>query len=157
MNKPGTQVLDLPDHGVKTKHADRGMLVFDPVRRKWVALTPEEWVRQHVINYLLVDLACPISILGVEIPLQLNGLAKRADIVVFGNEGKPVALIECKAPAVRIGTRTFEQAARYNSVFKVRYLMVTNGLKHFCCSVDHERSTVDFLPRLPQFDDMKGG
>lgn len=157
MNKPGTQVLDLPDHGVKTKHADRGTLVFDPVRRKWLALTPEEWVRQHVINYLLVDLACPISILGVEIPLQLNGLAKRADIVVFGNEGKPVALIECKAPGVKIGTSTFEQAARYNSVFKVPYLMVTNGLKHFCCRVDHERGSVDFLPRLPQFDDMKCG
>ena len=91
MNKPGTQVLDLPDHGVKTKHTDRGTLVFDPVRRKWLALTPEEWVRQHVINYLMVDLACPISILGVETPLQLNGLAKRADIVIFGNEGKPVA------------------------------------------------------------------
>ena len=157
MKKPGTQVLDLPDHGVKTKHTDRGTLVFDPVRRKWLTLTPEEWVRQHVINYLLVDLACPISILGVETPLQLNGLAKRADIVVFGNQGKPVALIECKAPGVRIGASTFEQAARYNSVFKVRYLMVTNGLKHFCCSVDHERGNVDFLPRLPQFNDMKGG
>ncbi len=157
MSQPGTQVLDLPDHGVKTKHDERGTLVFDPVRKRWLVLTPEEWVRQHVLNYLITDLACPLSLLGVEIPLALNGLAKRADIVVFGDGGRPVALIECKASSVPIGQATFEQAARYNKVFGVRYLMVTNGLKHFCCNVDHERGTVDFLGRLPHFNDMKAG
>lgn len=155
MIEPGPPLLDLPDHGVKTKHGDHGPQVFDPVRRRWVALTPEEWVRQHVLNFLSVDLGCPVSLLGVEIPLVLNGLAKRADIVVHGDGGRPVALVECKAPAVAISQRTFEQAARYNRVFQVRYLMVTNGMKHFCCSVDHERGTVEFLPRLPHFSTMR--
>ena len=155
MITPSLQLLDLPDHGVKTKHGDNGPQVFDPVRVRWMALTPEEWVRQHVLNYLLVDLECPIGMVGVETPLTLNGMSKRADIVVFGAGGLPVALVECKAPSVTVGPRTFEQAARYNSVLRVRYLMVTNGLKHYCCSIDHERSNVDFLPRLPAYQEMK--
>jgi len=154
--QPELQVLDLPDHGVKTKHGINGPQVFDPVRKRWVALTPEEWVRQHVLNYFLNDLRCPLSLIGVETPLALNGLAKRADIVVFGERGQPVALVECKAPGVPVGQRTFEQAARYNSVLHVRYLMVTNGLLHFCCSVDHQRGAVEFLPHLPAYDTMKG-
>lgn len=119
-----------------------------------MALTPEEWVRQHVINYLVHELRCPPSLLGVEIPLELNGLSKRADIVIYGRSGKPVGLVECKAPGVAISQRTFEQAARYNSVFQVPYLMVTNGLRHFCCAVDHERGAVDFLPSLPDHGTM---
>lgn len=152
---PGLLALDLPDHGVKTKHGVAGPQVFDPIRRQWLVLTPEEWVRQHVLNYFLVDLSCPPSMLGVEVPLALNGLSKRADIVVFGQGGRPVALVECKAPSIKLGQRTFEQAARYNKVFGVRFLMVTNGLKHFCCAVDHERGTVEFLPRFPNFAVMK--
>lgn len=145
------QVLDLPDHGVKLKHDARGTTVFDPVRRRWVLLTPEEWVRQHVINLLLVDTLCPIAMVGVEVPLSLNGLAKRADVVVHGGGGRPILLVECKAPGVPVSQRTFEQAARYNSVFQVPYLLVTNGMKHFCCAVDHERGTVDFLTALPSY------
>lgn len=109
-----------------------------------------------MLNYLITDLSCPIALLGVETALVLNGLSKRADIVVFGDGGKPVALVECKAPGVQVGQRTFEQAARYNSVFRVRYLMVTNGIRHFCCAVDHQRGAVEFLPRLPDHSVMKG-
>lgn len=152
-----TQVLDLPDHGVKTKQDAFGHSVFDPVRRKWVALTPEEWVRQHVVNHVVHDLQCPLGMVGVEVALALNGLDKRADVVIYGEGGRPVCLVECKAPAVALGQRTFEQAARYNSVFKVRYLWVTNGLKHFCCSVDHERGTVEFLAALPPYSTLKAG
>ncbi len=151
------QVLDLPDHGVKTKHGADGSSVFDPVRRRWVALTPEEWVRQHVLNLLLVDLGCPPGMLGVEVPLALNGLAKRADAVVFGQGGRPVALVECKAPDVPLTRRVFEQAARYNTVFKVRYLLVTNGRMHYCCQVDHEQGSVDFLLSLPHDEVLKLG
>jgi hypothetical protein len=154
---PGSQLLDLPDHGVKTKHGDHGMQVFDPVRKRWVALTPEEWVRQHVVNYLVIDLECPLSMVGVEVGLTLNGMTKRADIVVFGEGGHPVLLVECKAPGVKVGQSTFEQAARYNSVIKVDHLMVTNGSIHFCCKVDHERGTVEFLKRLPGYQEMKAG
>lgn len=155
--KPGEQMLDLPDHGVKTKQGDAGPQVFDPVRRVWVALTPEEWVRQHFMNHLVHDLGCPATLLGVEQALVMNGLAKRADIVIHGRNGHPLALVECKAPGVRIDQRTFEQAARYNTVFKVRYLFITNGRKHYCCVVDHERGTVDFLPALAAYEQMSGG
>ncbi|MBL7952995.1 MAG: type I restriction enzyme HsdR N-terminal domain-containing protein [Flavobacteriales bacterium] len=155
MNGTGMQVLDLPDHGVKLKHGHRGVQVFDPVRQRWVALTPEEWVRQHVVNYLIHDLGCPRSLIGVEAALEFNGMARRADIVVYGNAGRPVALVECKAPGVAIGQRTFEQAARYNQVFQVRYLMVTNGSKHYCCALDLQRGTVEFLPRLPDHTGMQ--
>lgn len=148
------EALDLPDHGVKTKHGAEGSTVFDPVRRRWVALTPEEWVRQHVINFLLHDLGCPAALMGVEAGLVLNGRAKRADIVVHDRSARAVLLVECKAPDVRIVQSTFEQAARYNLVFKVRYLLVTNGRHHFCCVVDHQRGTVDFLPALPTYAQM---
>ncbi|HQW06762.1 MAG: type I restriction enzyme HsdR N-terminal domain-containing protein [Flavobacteriales bacterium] len=148
------QVLDLPDHGVKTKQGDHGRLVFDPFRRKWLDLTPEEWVRQHVLNYLVHDLQCPMAMVGVEVPLVLNGLSKRADIVVYGNGGQPVLIVECKSPSIKVDQRTFEQAARYNKTLQVRYLMVTNGLKHYCCAVDHERGSVDFLPRLPTYSTL---
>jgi predicted type IV restriction endonuclease len=154
MKWDGKQDLDLPDHGVKTKHAAGGMQVFDPIRRRWVALTPEEWVRQHFVNHLVKDLGCPASLVGVEQSLVLNELAKRADIVVHDRQGHPVALVECKAPGVPITQRTFEQAARYNKVFRVRYLLVTNGLRHYCCVVDHGTGTVDFLGHIPRFEEM---
>jgi hypothetical protein len=154
---PGMQPLHLPDHGVKTKHDGHGPQVFDPVRRRWVALTPEEWVRQHFMNYLVHDLGCPASLIGVERSLVLNEQAKRADLVVHDLTGGPLALVECKAPSVRIDQRTFDQAARYNIIFRVRFLLVTNGLVHYCCRVDHEGGTVHFLDRLPSFAEMSGG
>lgn len=146
------QALNLPDHGVKTKHGPEGDLVFDPVRRLWVALTPEEWVRQHVINHLAFDLACPLSLMAVEKQLMLNRMVRRADIVVHDREGMPVLLVECKAPAVKLGRSTFEQAARYNTVFKVPYLLVSNGLTHYCCRVHHADGRFEFLPAVPGYE-----
>jgi len=148
--------LALPDHGVKTKHGAGGARVFDPLRRRWVALTPEEWVRQHFLNHLVHDLGCPPALIAVEQALVLNGLAKRADILLHAPTGEALALVECKAPGVRIGMRAFEQAARYNSVFRVRWLLVTNGLRHYCCTVDHATGAVRFLDRLPTFGEMTG-
>lgn len=149
------QVLDLPDHGVKTKQGADGTTVFDPIRRRWVALSPEEWVRQHVVNYFIHDLGCPASLIAVEAKLVLNGMSKRADLVLYSRSGAPLVLVECKAPTVSIGQGTFEQAARYNLIHKVRYLMVTNGIKHYCCQVDHQRGSVDFLPAMPTFSAME--
>lgn len=156
MMADGLPELDLPDHGVKSKYTAEGPQVFDPVRRKWVALTPEEWVRQHFINHLVHGLGCPASLLSVERSLTLNGLAKRADIVVHGPDAAPVLIVEYKAPGVRIGQAAFEQAARYNSVFKVPYLIVTNGLKHYACLVDHATGAVRFLNKLPGYQEMIG-
>src|SRR5690606_32621801 len=138
------QALNLPDHGVKTKHAPQGPRIFDPVRRSWVALTPEEWVRQHVLNYLVHDLGCPLSLVAVERKLMLNKLTKRADLVVHAPDARPVLLVECKAPGVKVDRGAFEQAARYNTVFRVPYLLVTNGLVHFICRIDHAAGGIVF-------------
>lgn len=150
----GIQVLALPDHGVKTKHDAAGHQVFDPLRRRWVALTPEEWVRQHFLNHLIIDLGWPAGRISVEHSLQLNGLAQRADIVLHGPDGAPLGLVECKAPSVAITQRTFEQAGRYNTVFKVPYLIVTNGFRHYCCRIDHANGRVEFLPALPHHNEL---
>ena len=152
----GLRTLSLPDHGVKTKQAPEGPQVFDAVRRKWVALTPEEWVRQHFINHLIHDLGVPQGLLAVERTLTLNGLTKRADIMVHDRAGAPLALVECKAPGVPITQATFDQAARYNLVFKVKWLIITNGHAHFCCVVDHQHGTVRSMDHLPRFEAMLG-
>ncbi len=148
------QALNLPDHGVKTKHAPEGDRIFDPVRRAWVALTPEEWVRQHVLNYLAQDLGCPLSLIAVEKRMELNRLVKRTDIVVHGTDGKPLLLVECKAPHIKLDQAVFEQAARYNTVFKMPLLLITNGMVHYCCKVAHGDGRIEFLPSLPMFRDM---
>ncbi len=141
--------LALPDHGVKTKQGPQGPQVFDPIRRSWVALTPEEWVRQHFLNHLMHDLHCPAGLITVERGLLLNGMPRRADIVVHAPDGAPLAVVECKAPTVTIRQATFDQAARYNSVFKVPVLIVTNGRVHFACHIDRGAGTVRFLATLP--------
>lgn len=148
------QALNLPDHGVKTKHAPEGTRIFDPARREWVALTPEEWVRQHVLNYLVHEVGCPLSLISVEKKLLVNKLTKRADVVVHDRHGIPVLLVECKAPEVNVDQRAFEQAARYNTVFKVPYLLVTNGLVHFCCRVGRAENAIEFLPSIPNYEAM---
>lgn len=149
MGDQGTPALALPDHGLKTRHGADGPQVFDAIRRQWVALLPEEWVRQHFINFLVRDRGCPASLIAVERTLALNGLSKRADIVVHAADGRPVALVECKAPGVKVSQSVFEQAARYNSVFKVKWLIVSNGLQHYCCRVDHSTGSVDFVVEIP--------
>lgn len=131
--------------------------MFDPLRKRWVALTPEEWVRQHVANYLVQDLGCPASLISVEHTISLNGQAKRADLVVHDRAGRPLLLVECKAPAIRMDQRVLEQASRYNLVFRVPYLLVTNGLVHYACRILHATGVVDFLGNIPPYADMQGG
>ncbi|MBP6391224.1 MAG: type I restriction enzyme HsdR N-terminal domain-containing protein [Flavobacteriales bacterium] len=146
--------LDLPDHGVKTKQGPQGPLVFDPWRRRWVALTPEEWVRQHFLNHLVQDLGCPASMIAVERGLTLNGLSKRADALIHGPDGTPLALVECKAPTVKLVQATFDQAARYNLVFRVPVLLVTNGRTHYACAIDRTVDQIRFLDKLPDYAAM---
>jgi type I site-specific restriction endonuclease len=131
--------------------------IFDRVRRKFVALTPEEWVRQHLINYLITEKNVPASLLAVEKSLQLNNLTKRADIVVYSKNGKALMLVECKAPEVKITQTTFEQIARYNMVHLVNYLLVSNGLEHYCALVDFSKRKVDFLHEIPDYDQLIAG
>lgn len=130
------------------------MQIFDPVRRKNVALTPEEWVRQHLIQYLNESLAYPLSLLSIEKSLTLNGMTKRYDLVAHGDTGFPALLAECKAPDVNITQDTFEQIARYNLILKVEWLVVTNGLETYCARVDLDARSVKFIPQIPRYDEI---
>ncbi|MEO8066072.1 MAG: type I restriction enzyme HsdR N-terminal domain-containing protein [Flavobacteriales bacterium] len=148
------QRLNLPDFGIKCRSTVEGPRIFDPSRRIWVAYTPEEFVRQHFLNYMVHDRKCPLGLIRTEQELTLNALSKRADIVVHDDRGKPLALVECKAPNVRIDQGTFEQATRYNIVFKVRWLLLTNGMKHYCFMVNHASGEVKSAPLIPTYHEM---
>jgi hypothetical protein len=143
------QRLNLPEYSFKTKMVDGKTQIFDAFRKKYVVLTPEEWVRQNFLQYLVTEKKYPASRIALEYPLQYNTLSKRGDIVIFSRSGQPEIIIECKAPSVKVSQDTFDQAARYNFVLKLRYLVVTNGLQHYCCEMDYEKGTYVFLPDLP--------
>ncbi|HXC04855.1 MAG TPA: type I restriction enzyme HsdR N-terminal domain-containing protein [Bacteroidia bacterium] len=128
--------------------------IFDPARKRFVALSPEEWVRQHVIRYLLEEKGVPISLMAVEAGLELNGLKKRVDLVAYSPAGKPVLIVECKAPHIKIGQETFDQAARYNLKLGVDFLFITNGINHYICKSDKSSSTYLFLKELPGYKEI---
>jgi predicted type IV restriction endonuclease len=125
--------------------------IFDEIRKKFVVLTPEEWVRQHVVKYLLLEKKYPKSLINVEKLVKVNGLNKRYDIVVFQPNGEIFLLIECKAPEVAISQQTFDQIARYNLKLNAQYLMVTNGLNHYFCQMDFENEQYVFLKEAPEY------
>ena len=145
------QQLDLPTYQFKFRNGDKGTQIFDVVRKKYVALTPEEWVRQNFIRYLIDERDCPASLMSVEKGMVLNDLRKRSDIVVHDQNGAPALIVECKAPSVTINQAAFDQIARYNMVLRVRYLVVTNGLRHFYCLIDHKKESYDFLKDIPKY------
>lgn len=123
--------------------------VFDPLRRKYVALTPEEYVRQHFTAWMTDSLGYPASLMNNEVSLKLNDTSRRCDTVVFRSDGTPAVIIEYKAPTVAITQNVFDQIARYNMVLQSRYLIVSNGLRHFCCEMDYENDNYRFLPQIP--------
>jgi type I site-specific restriction endonuclease len=143
--------LNFPDCDFKIKSKENKYFIFDIVRKKYVHLTKEEWVRQHAIHYLAHVKQHPVSLMAVEKQLAVYGLAKRTDIVVYTTEGKPFLIVECKAPEVRINQDTFDQIARYNLEIDAEFLMVTNGLDHFYCRMDHHAKTYQFLEDLPAY------
>jgi len=126
--------------------------IFDSIRKRFVVLTPEEWVRQHFIQFLLNELHVPASLIGVETSLKYNGLSKRSDIVVYDRKGKPAMAIECKASTVKIDQKVFDQLARYNMVLNVSYLVVTNGMVHYCCQINKLDGSYSFLQEIPPFE-----
>jgi len=143
------QELNFPSYSFRLKASENKTLIFDIVRKKYVVLTPEEWVRQHVIHFLHTEKKYPLSLMAIEKQLKINSLIKRTDIVVYNREGKPKIIIECKAPSVPISQGTFDQIARYNLQLESTFLMVTNGLDHYFCVMDHENTTYVFLKDLP--------
>ena len=121
------------------------------VRRKWLKLEPEEWVRQHLIAYLNTSLGYPLGLMAVEHRLTLNGVEKRADLVCYNNDGQPILLAECKAPAIKLSQDTLDQAARYNLVLQVPNLLITNGNEHYAVRTDINQP-VEILKSIPPFE-----
>lgn len=144
------QRLNFPSYPFRLKSNENKTLIFDIVRKKYVVLTPEEWVRQHVIFYLTQEKKYPLSLIAVEKQLKINSMVKRSDIVIFNPDGTPEILVECKAPSVNISQQTFDQIARYNLAMKSTYLMVTNGLNHYYCQIDEDKETYVFLREIPE-------
>ena len=143
------QQLNFPTYQFRFKNSENKVSIFDSIRKKFIVLTPEEWVRQHVVNYLIEEKKYPKSHINVEKLIKINALTKRYDIVVFEPDGSIFLLVECKAPKVKINQDTFDQIARYNLVLKAKYLMVTNGLNHYFCKMDFENEKYNFLKELP--------
>lgn len=146
--------LNFPVSTFNLKEVDGRLFIFDQSRRKFVNLTPEEWVRQNCLVFLRDQKGFPMSLLAVEKSFRLNGKLLRYDIVAYSKNASPVLLVECKAPEVKISQKTFDQIAVYNLELKVPYLMVTNGLDHYCCVIDVENSRFHFLREIPDFENL---
>jgi hypothetical protein len=147
--------LNLPAYEFRYRTEGGIRKVLDVYRRRYVALTPEEEVRQRFARYLVEEKGFPASLVMTEYPLKLNTLSKRCDLLVHKPAGTPAVLVECKAPEVKITQAVFDQAARYNLVFRVRYLMVTNGMKHYCCEIHFDTEKVSFLNAIPSYEELE--
>ena len=146
------QNLNFPPYSFRLKNSENNTHIFDVIRKKFVVLQPEEWVRQHCIQYLLQEKNYPISLINVEKVVLISGLKKRYDIVVFNPDGSITLVVECKAPKVNISQSSFDQIARYNLTLKAPYLMVTNGLNHYFCTMNHDLRNYEFLETLPNYN-----
>ncbi len=146
--------LNLPPCEFKLSQKEGRHYIFDVFRKMPVVLTPEEWVRQHFLMWLVNHLGYPKGLIAVETAMKYNQLQKRADAVVYTKSGQPLMLIECKAPHIKITQQTFEQVASYNFTFKTRYLVLTNGLDHYCCRIDLENRKIIYLQTIPMFDNI---
>lgn len=146
--------LNLPSYPIKLKDEGGKQYVFDFFRKKYLVNTPEEWVRQNFIHFLVQEKKYPASLIAIEKGLKLNELQKRADAVVYDANGDPIVLIEFKAPSVKITETTFEQISRYNMVFKVPYLIVSNGLNHYCCKIDFDDNSFEFIKEIPYYNKL---
>ena len=129
-------------------------MILDPLRRKYVKLTPEEWVRQNFVQYLINQGKYPAGLLGIEVMFRLNKLKRRVDILVHDRMGRPVMIVECKSPDIKLDEKVFEQIATYNMKFKVPYLVVTNGDRHYACKLNPEASRPEYLLVIPLYEEL---
>ncbi|WP_277017386.1 type I restriction enzyme HsdR N-terminal domain-containing protein [Flavobacterium lindanitolerans] len=146
------QQLNFNSYDFRFRNTEGRISIFDEIRKKFIILTPEEWVRQNVVQYLLQEKKYPKSYINVEKVIKINGLVKRYDVVVFQPNGKLFLLVECKSTDIAINQTTFDQIARYNMVLESEYLMVTNGLNHYFCQMDYKNEKYNFLKELPAFN-----
>lgn len=145
------ELLNFPKYTFRFKNRENKIYIFDAIRKKFVVLTPEEWVRQHVVQFLIEEKKYPSSLINIEKELIFNGLKRRYDIVIFNPDGSIFLVVECKRSTVPILQNTFDQIARYNMVLKSQYLMVTNGLNHYYCTMDYEAKQYHFLRNIPDY------
>jgi hypothetical protein len=143
--------LNFPSYPFKLKQEAGKTYIFDELRKRFLLLTPEEWVRQHLVKFLIEEKGYPRTLIKLEGGLKLNALQKRSDILLFGSRGEKLMLAECKAPSIKITQDTFDQIARYNFVHRVKKLVVSNGLQHFCCEIDFEKGAYSFLREIPEY------
>lgn len=143
--------LNFPKFSFRLKNSENKVSIFDPIRKKFVILQPEEWVRQHCIQYLIQYKGVPKSLINIEKELVINDLKKRYDIVVFNPNGSIYLIVECKAPKIKIKQNTFDQIARYNLALNATYLMITNGLNHYYCQMDFNAEKYQFLKDIPDY------
>ena len=145
------QQLNFKSYSFRFKNSENKVSIFDEIRKKFIVLTPEEWVRQNVVQFLIIEKKYPKTLINVEKNIKINGLTKRYDVVVFHSDGNINVLVECKAPEIKISQQTFDQIARYNLTLNANFLMVTNGLNHFYCQINPEKKAYQFLENLPNY------
>jgi len=150
--------LCFPEYEFKI-HSDtqsgQSLKIFDIIRRKYVSLTPEEWVRQHLLHFLVKERKFPLSLIGVEKKVLVNNLFKRTDVVVYSSDLKPLMIAECKAPSVPLTQSVFDQTARYNMTLGVSSFLVTNGLQYQFCIIDHQNKSYKFLKEVPFYNEIE--
>lgn len=149
------QALNFPTYTFRLRTQNAVDEVFDPVRKRWVKNTPEEWVRQHLIAFLHHERGVPLSLMGIEKKLEVHGMARRTDIVVYAQDGRAKMICECKAPEIKISQDVMDQVARYNITLKVPFLLITNGKEHHCAQINHADATYTFMSQIPGFEELK--
>lgn len=149
------QKLNLPSYDFRLKQEGKKTKIFDAIRGNYFDLSPEEWVRQNLVNYFIHEKEYPRGLMAIEKGLLVNGIKKRTDILVYSNEGNPILMVECKAPTVKINQAAFDQIARYNIHYKLPYLVVSNGLMHFCAKINFKTNTFMFLKDLPAYHELE--
>lgn len=146
--------LNLPEYDFKIKKSDDTYVIYDSLRKRYVALTPEEWVRQNFVQYLVNERKFPIALMANEVSLNQNGIKRRCDTLVANRIGNPFVIVEYKAPQVQVTQETFDQIVRYNMVLHAKYLIVSNGLTHYCCKIDYDSNSYSFLSNIPYYSEL---
>jgi hypothetical protein len=146
--------LNLPTYFFRLKEDKGKKYIFDEIRRRFVLLTPEEWVRQHMVNFLIGTKNFPRLLISVEKGFNQNRNRQRYDLLIYNRLGNPTMIVECKAPGIEINQQVFDQAGRYNNKHRAAYLLVTNGMKHYCCLINLENKQYSFLKDIPDFSEL---
>ncbi len=146
--------LNLPPFSCRVRNTGDAEEIFDPIRRKWVHLTPEERVRQQFVAWLISGLHYPTGLIANEVGISLNSTRRRCDTIIYRRDGRPLMIVEYKAPEVMVTQDVFDQIVRYNMVLHADYLVVTNGLNHYCCKIDYKTGNFQFLPQIPEYNSI---